>query len=72
MAQNDRIKKAVAEAEAAVAAVKDPSLKVAAFEKVLQHLLAGSEGSHRPTTGRSSSTPAKQVKSRAVCKSDSR
>lgn len=49
MAQNDQIKKAVAEAEAAVAAVKDPSLKVAAFEKVLQHLLTASDkATHSP------------------------
>ncbi len=34
------LKRAVAEAEAAVSAVKDPNLKVAAFEKVLQHLLS--------------------------------
>lgn len=49
MAQEDHLKKAVAEAEAAVAAVKDPNLKVAAFEKVLQHLLSASDsGGQRP------------------------
>jgi hypothetical protein len=58
MAQNDRIKKAVAEAEAAVAAVKDPSLKVAAFEKVLQHLLQSTEPAHHPARG--SNPPARK------------
>lgn len=69
MAQNDRIQKAVAEAEAAVAAVKDPSLKVAAFEKVLQHLLAGTEGSHQPHSRKSASTPAKPATSKAKASS---
>src|SRR5262245_25530250 len=38
---------AVAEAESAVSSVKDPELRRAAFEKVLQHLLEGQVGSAR-------------------------
>ncbi len=45
---------AVAEAESAVASVKDPELKRAAFEKVLAHLLE------------SQSTPQKKTKSQAA------
>jgi hypothetical protein len=39
----DELKKLVAEAEAAVAAVKDPELRTAAFEKILDRLLLGGE-----------------------------
>mgnify|MGYP001588524955 CR=1 FL=1 len=40
---------AVAEAESAVASVKDPELRRAAFEKVLQHLLENQAGSAKKT-----------------------
>jgi hypothetical protein len=67
---NDRMKKAVAEAEASVAAVKDPNLRVAAFEKVLQHLLAGAEESPRqsgsaPRSPRKTASPKSKPVSRA-------
>ena len=45
---------AVAEAESAVASVKDPELRRAAFEKVLQHLLENQ------------ADPAKKAKSKAA------
>jgi hypothetical protein len=40
---------AVAEAESAVASVKDPELRRAAFEKVLQHLLENQAGPVKKT-----------------------
>jgi len=43
--KKDGLTGAVAEAESAVAAVKDPELRRAAFEKVLEHLL-GSQAAH--------------------------
>jgi hypothetical protein len=51
---------AVAEAESAVASVKDPELRRAAFEKVLQHLLENQAG------------PAKQSKSKAAAQGQSK
>lgn len=57
----DELKGLVAEAEAAVASVKDPELKRAAFEKVLEHLLAGGEKSTvKPQVApRAAATPKK-------------
>lgn len=49
--KKDEMTRAVAEAESAVASVKDPELKRAAFEKVLEHLL------------KSESVPSKKAKS---------
>ena len=48
---------AVAEAESAVASVKDPELRRAAFEKVLQHLLENQGGPAKKPKG--SASPAK-------------
>jgi len=69
MVQDDRLKKAVAEAEAAVAAVKDSSLKVAAFEKVLQHLLGQSSHPGKPQVAPSKPTPLAQTRTRSPARS---
>lgn len=52
--KKDGLTGAVAEAQSAVASVKDPELRRAAFEKVLEHLLG------------TQSTPLKKAKSQAT------
>lgn len=49
MTSTDDLKKAVEQAEAAVATLKDPELRKAAFDKVLEKLLGGGGGGSAPS-----------------------
>lgn len=62
MAQAKKYETLVAQAEKAVASVKDPELKRAAFEKVLDDLLATDEVSHEEAKprGRKDAPPKRQ------------
>ena len=51
--------RAVDEAEGAVASVKDPELRRAAFEKILEHLLAGSASTPKKGKAKSGGPKAK-------------
>jgi hypothetical protein len=64
MADSSAYAEYVAQAERAVASVKDPELKRAAFEKVLDDLLA-SRGSARTQRSLRSSRPTKELKKKA-------
>ncbi len=59
MAARDKpnYKEVVAEAEAAVAAVKDPELRRAAFEKILEQLLGQSRSRSSPKAGKEQASP---------------
>jgi hypothetical protein len=57
--KKDGLTDAVAEAESAVASVKDPELRRAAFEKVLQHLLENQGGPTRTSRSSAARAPAK-------------
>jgi hypothetical protein len=57
MATNDKYKDLVHQAEKAVAAVKDPSLKQIAFQKVLDDLLSASQEHEAPAPASSKRRP---------------
>jgi hypothetical protein len=62
--KKDDLTGAVAEAESAVASVKDPELRRAAFEKVLAHLLQNQAGPAKRTTPARAQGPSK-IKAKA-------